>query len=74
MGLFNWLFGKREVHIHLHGTVNLNCENLKLSPSIQTVPNEEVKPGKKDGIDFELEPEMNDIQIPEVDFGEDVDT
>ena len=73
MGFFKWLFGPKEVHVRLSGTVNLNCENLQLNSSIENKAQSE-GPGLEDKkSDFEMEPEINDIQIPDVEFGEEVE-
>ena len=78
MGFLKWLFGPRKVDVHIHGTVNLNCENLQLNSSIEQKATQTQGPGldtKMDhSSDVELEPEIGDIQIPDVEFGEDVET
>ena len=76
MGFFKWLFGPREVNVHIHGTLNLNCENLQLNSSIG--PNEPKAEGPEKSEpkkEFEIEPDLGDLEIPDhVDFGEDVET
>ena len=77
MGLLNWILGPREVHIHVHGTVNLKCDNLQLKSeaSIESNKPQTVGPGLDNKIaGSELEPDLGHIQLPEVDFGEDVET
>ena len=74
MGLFKWLFGPKEVHVRLSGTVNINHENLQLNSGIENKAQTD-GPGLVDHTsDVELEPEIEKIQLPEVEFGEDVET
>lgn len=72
MRFFKWLFGPKEVHVHLHGTVNLNCENLQLNSSIE--PNTpQTESQKTEQEEFEIEPDLGNLEIPDhIDFGEDV--
>ncbi len=67
--MFGWLFGKKEVHVHLHlsGDVNVNMNgSISEDVSIQKKMAEPYEPEKTVE---DVMPDLSDVEIPEVGFG-----
>lgn len=70
------LFSKQNItHIHLHGeiTINLHGDGINMNNNqndIEKINSEKKKPVFEKSI--EMDPDLSNIQMPEVDFGEDV--
>ena len=69
MGLLNWLFCKRiDVYIHIDGSLKLDHLSKDVSNCTMTPPDV-----LKRHVPITVVPEIDNVQIPVVDFGHDVE-
>ena len=74
MGLLDRLFGPQEMHIYLYvdGALRVDKDELhEALEGISTTKKMKLKKFRKDSPQFE--PQLGEVQIPIVDFGEQVD-
>jgi hypothetical protein len=70
MGLLSKLFGTKHMHVYLHVDGEIAVTGANIPKSLESISKREIELTEQ--LD-KMDPDLSDIQIPEVDFGSDVE-